>query len=169
MYKYTVPAFIRGLEGLLVQFDKAAQYADHKKFDLSVYLTSRLAPDMYAFTKQVQVAADFAKGTGARLTGQKPPVYEDNEKTFDELRARVTKTIAFLKTLKPADFEGAETRNVEISWLKGKGMPGFEYTTQIGLPNFYFHLTAAYAILRHNGVDVGKGDYMGKIDEPRSL
>ena len=152
-----------------MQFDKAAQYADHKKFDLSVYLTSRLAPDMYAFTKQVQVAADFAKGTAARLTGQTPPVSRTTRRPSTSCAPGSTKTIAFLKTLKPADFEGAETRNVEISWLKGKGMPGFEYTTQIGLPNFYFHLTAAYAILRHNGVDVGKGDYMGKIDEPRSL
>jgi len=163
MYTYTVPSFIRGLEALLGQFDKAAQYADHKKFDTSVYLSSRLAPDMFPFVKQVQVATDMAKGTVARIAGQTPPKYEDNEKTLNELRDRVKKTIEYLKTFKPAQFEGAETRKVEIPWQKGKYLPGADYATQIGIPNFYFHLTATYALLRHNGVDVGKTDFLGKV------
>ncbi len=169
MYQFTVPSFIRGLEGLLGQLDKAAQYADHKKFDTSAYLTDRIAPDMYPFTKQIQLVSDFAKGTAARLAGQASPKFEDTETTLGQLQERVAKTITYLKTLKPSDYEGWETRKVEISWMKGKYLPGLEYATQIGLPNFYFHLTTAYNLLRSNGVDVGKSDFMGKTDEPRAL
>ncbi len=164
MYDFTVLSFIRGLEALLGQFDKAAQHADRKKFDTSVYLGSRLAPDMYPFVKQVQVATDMAKGTVARLAGQTPPVYEDNEKNLDELRARVKKTVEYLKTFKPAQFEGAGTRKVELPWQKGKYMLGPDYAAHMGVPNFYFHLTTAYALLRHNGVDVGKTDFVGKVE-----
>lgn len=164
MYEFTIPNFIRGLEALDTQLEKAAGYADKKKFDPSVYLTSRLAPDMYPFTKQIQICTDMAKGTAARVTGQTPPKFEDNEQTLQDLRARVRKTIEYLKTFKASQFQGCETRKVEIPWQKGKCLPGLEYATQIGIPNFYFHLTAAYAILRHNGVDVGKTDFLGKVE-----
>jgi hypothetical protein len=109
------------------------------------------------------VTCDNAKGVVARLTGKTPPVHEDKETTFEELRARIEKTVSYLKTFKKDDFKGWEERAVDVPWMPGKYLTGFEYLTQLGLPNFYFHINCAYSILRAAGVDVGKGDYLGEL------
>lgn len=163
IYSSTVPQLIRVLGQVHRWLDKAQGYADQKKFDISVLLGSRLAPDQFSLTKQIQVVSDNAKATAARLTGQQPPVFEDTEVTIAELRARIDKTIAYLKGLKPEQFEGAEERTVTLPFLPGKYMKGAEYLAEFALPNFYFHATCAYAVLRHNGVDVGKMDFLGDI------
>src|SRR5262249_19524142 len=137
--------------------------ADQKKFDVGVLLTARLAPDQFPFTRQVQSISDQAKAITARLAGMQPPVFEDNEKTIEELRARIEKTIVWLKTLKPEQFERAESATVALPWAPGKGLKGPDYLLRLCLPNFYFHATTAYAILRHNGVELGKGDYLGDL------
>lgn len=164
MYYTTVPQFIKRLEAVNTYLDKLNKYADAKKFDANVVLQDRLAPDMYPFVKQVQIACDFAKGTAARLIGQEPPKHEDNEKTVGELRTRIDKTVQYLKSLNANDFKGCEDRRVDIFFLPGKWLTGFDYVYEMALPNFYFHLTSAYAILRKNGVDVGKMDYLGPIE-----
>lgn len=124
---------------------------------------ARLAPDQYAFVRQVQSACDSAKFGAARLAGKEAPKHPDTEQTIDELRARVQKVVAYLDTFKAADFNGAETREIELAWLEGKKVYGKDYFQELQTPNFYFHLAHAYAILRHNGVDVGKMDYIGSI------
>ena len=161
MYQHTVPTFIRMLGSLKTIVKKAETFAETKKFDTTVLLNSRLAPDMYNFTKQVQVATDMAKGCAARLTGVEPPKYEDNEKTIQEVYQRIDKTIAYLSTFKPEAFKGCEDRRVMMPWAPGKYMMGAEYADEMALPNFYFHVSMAYALLRHNGVDLSKGDFIG--------
>jgi uncharacterized protein len=162
MYQASIPAFIQTLEGLNGVLDKAELFCAAKKVDPTVLATARLAPDMFPLARQVQIACDFAKGAGARLAGLEVPAYEDNEKTIADLKARVAKTIAFLKTLKPAQIDGCEGRDITI---KIAGNPvvfkGQFYLVNFAIPNYYFHLTSAYAILRHNGVDLGKGDFLG--------
>jgi uncharacterized protein len=129
---------------------------------VSVLITSRLAPDMDDFIYQVQSACDYVKGAAAWLSGQTPPRHEDNEQTIDELRARIRKTIAFAE-LPEAQYAGASERQVKLSWAPGKVIGGEDYLVQVAIPNVYFHIVAAYAILRHNGVDVGKKDFLGPI------
>jgi uncharacterized protein len=141
--------------------EKAAAHADAKKFDVNILANARLAPDMYPFTKQVQSACDSAKFAGARLTGKDAPSHPDTETTIPQLRERIGKVVAFLDTLKSNDFEGSDQRKVTVSYMPGKFIYGSDYLGQTALPNFYFHVTTAYAILRHNGVDVGKMDYIG--------
>jgi hypothetical protein len=158
-----VPQFIRILGQLQRWLDKAQAYAEQKKFDPQVLLTARLAPDQFHFIKQVQVMSDTAKRTAARLLGGDPPKFEDNEVTMAELRGRIQKTIDYLKTLKPEQFQGAEDRSIPIFFLPGKCLKGSEYVFEMELPNFYFHATTAYAILRHGGVDLGKMDFLGDI------
>ena len=159
-----------GLNALSGVLDKAAAFAAAKKIDPAVLLNSRLAPDMFALTRQVQVATDLAKNGAARLAGVEPPRYEDNEKTIGELKARLAKTVAFFKTLDAKQIDGAADR--QISFPLGptnKGeMKGDEYLNHFVLPNVYFHLTAAYAILRHSGVEIGKRDFLGAIPMRRS-
>jgi hypothetical protein len=144
--------------------EKASAYAELKKFDTKALADARLIADMLSFTRQVQIACDNAKGAVARLAGIENPKHEDNETTFAELKARVTKTLDFIKTAKPEQFVGAETRDIVLQFpsltLKFIGQ---DYLTKFALPNFYFHATMAYALLRQNGVDVGKGDFMGAI------
>lgn len=164
MYEFTVPQFIKVLNNLSAILDKAAAYADSKKFDSKVLLNSRLAPDQFAFIRQVQIASDTAKGIAARLSGQEPPKYEDNEQTIPELKERIKKTVTYLSSLKKESFDGWEKRMVAIPFMPGKGVIGAEYVPQMGVPNFYFHVTTAYAILRHNGVALGKNDYLGQIN-----
>ena len=165
MSKASLPAFEIGLNALSSVLDKADAYAAAKKIDPSVLLNFRLFPDMFTLTRQVQIAADQAKNGSARLAGVEPPRFEDTETTLDQVKARLAKTVAFLKTLDPSKIDASADR--EITFPLGptnKGhMKGDDYLNHFVLPNFYFHLTAAYAILRHCGVDIGKRDFMGAI------
>ena len=165
MSQVALPTFEIGLNALSGVLDKAAAFAAAKKLDPAVLPQYRLAPDMFTLARQVQVACDQAKNGGARLAGIEPPRYEDTEKTIDELKARVAKTLAYVKGLDAAKIDGSAER--EITFPLGptnKGaMKGGDYLNHFVLPNFYFHLTAAYAILRHCGVDVGKRDFLGNI------
>ena len=165
MYQASVPVFIRMLTSLNAVLSKGAAFAQAKKIDESVLLNARLNPDMFPLTKQIHIATDFARGTGARLAGAEVPSYEDNEKTFAELTARVDRTIAYLKTLKNTQIDGSETREI-VRPVRGepKTFTGINYLLQYALPHFFFHVTTAYAILRHNGVELSKGDYIGKLD-----
>lgn len=161
MYRASVPVLLQMLGSLSGVLDKAAAFAAAKKVDPSVLLNARLAPDMFPLTRQVQIASDFAKGVPARLAGQEPPKYADDEASFDQLKARIAKTIAYIKEFKPAQIDGSEERDVNIT-LGGqpRSFKGENYLIAHALPNFFFHITTAYAILRHNGVEIGKTDYM---------
>lgn len=150
----------RAFEGCL---DKAERYAKAKGLDADDFLTRRLAPDMQPFVYQVQSVSDYIKAAAAWLSGQTPPRYEDNEKTIDELRARIRKTVAYVDTIKEAQYVGAADRKVSVSWVPGKVIAGEDYLLQLTIPNTYFHLSMAYAILRHNGVDIGKMDFLDKL------
>ena len=165
MSKASIPALEIGLTALSGVLDKAQAFATAKKVDPAILLGSRLAPDMFALTRQVQVASDLAKNGMARLAGIEPPRYEDNETTIDQLKARLAKTVAFLKSLDATKIDAATDR--EITFPLGptnKGqMKGDDYLNHFVLPNVYFHMTAAYAILRHNGVEIGKQDSLGAI------
>jgi hypothetical protein len=127
-------------------------------------MSSRLAPDMEPFTYQVQSACNYVKAAAAWLSGQTPPKHEDNERTIDELRARIKKTVAFAESVKEAQYADADKRQVKLSWAPGKVLGGKDYVLQMSIPNIYFHIAMAYAILRHNGVDVGKRDFLGPIN-----
>ena len=161
MYQASVPAFQRTLAATSAILDKAESYAEARKIDPSALLTARLYPDMFHFTKQVQLVSDFSKGPSARLAGVEVPSYADTESTFDELRARLAKTVAFISGLKPEQFEGAEDREISLK-IGGQAMSftGQEYLIGLALPNFSFHATTAYAILRHNGLELGKRDFI---------
>ncbi len=164
MYSASVPTFIRTLTNLAGILEKAQAYAETKKIKPEVLLNARLFPDMFALTRQVQIASDFAKGTVARLAGIEPPSYADTESSFAELIARVQKTVDFLKTLKADQIDGSENRDIVLKMHTGElKFKGEAYLTQFSLPNFYFHATTAYAILRHNGIEIGKMDFMGEI------
>lgn len=164
MYQASVPVFLHSLGALAGILDKAAAHAAARKIDPAVLLQTRLYPDMFPLVRQVQLAADFAKGPGARLAGIPVPSFPDAETTFDELKARIAKTVAFLKELKPAQFDGAEDRTVTIK-IRGedKTFNAQAYFLHQALPNFFFHMTTAYAILRHCGIEVGKRDFIGPI------
>lgn len=153
----------------LAQLDKwletATTYAQSKSFDPNLFLGFRLAPDQFAFAKQVQTTTDTAKLAATRLTGKEAPVFADNEQTIDELRTRVKAVIAYLDTLTAQDFDAAATRVITQPRWEGKTMTGADYFLEHALPNFYFHLTHSYAILRHNGVGLGKRDYLGKLNQ----
>lgn len=165
MYKTSIPVFKQLLTSLSAILTKAETYAAEKKFEPAVLLNARLYPDMFPLIRQVQVAADFAKSVSARLAGVEVPAYEDNEQTFADLQARIAKTLSFIESLTPTQFEGSETRDIVLrpSTPKEKKMIGHNYLINYGLPQFFFHVTTAYAILRHNGLDVGKGDFMGSF------
>jgi hypothetical protein len=161
VYTMTVEAFLPMLANLSKQLDKAAEFATAKKFDSSVLANARLAPDMFSLIKQVQLTTDFAKSGTARLAGIDPPKFEDNEQTLAELQARIKKTIDFVSSVKADSFKGAEERDIVIPMRDTKlEFKGLVYLRNWVLPNFYFHMTAAYSILRHNGVDVGKRDFL---------
>jgi len=161
MYRASAPIFLQFLPALSGCLDKAAAYAASKKVDPSVLLQARLFPDMFPLSRQVQLTADFAKGAMARLAGVEPPKYEDNETTLDQLKARIAKTLDFVKEFKPAQIDGSEDRDITLM-LGGqsRSFKGENYLVGFALPNFFFHATTAYAILRHNGVELGKGDFM---------
>jgi hypothetical protein len=164
MYQASVPVFRQMLGALNACIDKAIAHAEAKKIDPAVFPQSRLYPDMLPFTRQITIACDFAKGASARLAGVEVPKFEDTETTLPDLKARIAKTLDFIGTLKPAQFDGAETRDITIP-LRGeqqvfKGQP---YLLHYAMPNFYFHTTTAYAILRHNGVEIGKADFIHQL------
>lgn len=162
MYTLSVPIFDRYLGNLMNILDKAAAHAVERKIDDTVFTSMRIYPDMFPFTRQIFIAADFAKGACARLAGVEVPKYEDNEKTFAELKARCQKTRDFLATLKPEQFEGSEKKVITIPIA---GTPtefvGLPYLTGFAMPNFYFHATTAYDLLRHGGVPLSKRDFIG--------
>jgi hypothetical protein len=164
LYNFSVPVFALALTNLGKQIDKAIAYGEPKKIDGAVFASTRLVIDMLPFSAQVQIACDNAKGTVARLAGVEPPKHEDSEKTLVELKSRIAKTLEYINTIKPEQFAGAETREVVLKFpqmtLKFNGL---DYITKFALPNFYFHATMAYAILRKNGVELGKGDFLGNI------
>ncbi len=161
MYTATVPPFRSMLKNLQAVMAKAEAHCEAKKIDPSAFLASRLYPDMLPFTAQVQIATDNVKGAAGRLSGTEIPKFEDNEKTFPELQARIDKTIAFLDTLTEAQFEGAAERDIVLQQRDRKlEFKGAFYLLQWANPNVYFHITTAYALLRHGGVEIGKKDYL---------
>jgi len=163
MYRVSVPVFVRMLNNLADILRKAAAHAEAKKIEPSVLLTARLYPDMFTLARQVQIATDQAKGGAARLAGVEPPKYEDNEATFDELSGRIDKVISFVKSISPEAIDGSEEREVTLN-IRGQTMRfnGLTYLLNFVLPNFYFHIATAYDILRHNGVELGKPDFLGR-------
>ena len=165
MYTTSVPALKQFLGSLDTILKKAEAYAEAKKTQPAVLIQARLFPDMFPLVKQVQITCDFAKGIAARLAGVDVPVHEDNEQTFEELHARIAKVLAFIDSVDPAAFNGSETREIMLrpGTPREQKMPGLTYLVQYALPQFYFHMTTAYAILRHNGVEIGKMDYIGKL------
>lgn len=171
MSQATLPALETALNALSALLDKAEAYAADKKIDAAVLLNTRLAPDMFCLTEQVQAATDLAKNGVSRLSGVEPPRYEDSEKTVAELKARIAKTLAYVKSADRKEIDGAADRQLSFPLgPKNKGeMKGDEYLNQFLLPNFYFHVTVAYAILRHCGVALGKLDYLGAIPMKMSL
>jgi hypothetical protein len=160
LYDATVPVFTKLLGGLDKWLDKATAHADVKKFDVDSLAGARLAPDQYSFVRQVQAACDQVKYTVAKLTGKEPPKHPDTEKTIAEIRQRIRTVVDYLATFTREDFAGAEERQCSHTWMGGKWLAGATYLHHFALPNFYFHLVTAYDILRHNGVDVGKMDYI---------
>jgi uncharacterized protein len=163
MYQETIGQMKKMLGQLDKWLETAAAFAQTKSFDPKVFLGLRLAPDQFAFAKQVQAACDTAKQAASRLTGKEMPAHPDTEQTLDELRARVRSVIEYLQGFTAKDFEGAATRSVTTPRWEGKTMTGADYFLEHALPNFFFHLTHAYAILRHAGVTVGKRDYLGAL------
>ena len=162
VYDLTVPVYTRMLTNLLAIMDKAQVNATERKFDTAVLAEARLAPDMIPFRGQIMIATDHVKGSICRLAGREIPSWPDTEQSFDELRARIRKALDLLATVQPADLEGSEARDVTLK-LGGNEVQenGLVYLTQRALPNFYFHVTTAYAILRSNGAPIGKRDYIG--------
>jgi hypothetical protein len=164
MYDFSIPMMTRGLTNMSAILDKAAAHAATKKVDPVVLAQVRLFPDMHPLARQVQIACDTAKGAAARLAGIEVPKHEDTETTLAELKARIAKTVDFLKSVTPAQLKDAESRAIEIKFPNGSWkFTGIGYLTDFVLPNFYFHVSIAYALLRKNGVEIGKGDFLGAI------
>jgi hypothetical protein len=162
MYDASVPVFKQILGSLSAILEQAETHAAERKIDPNALLQFRLYPDMFPFTRQIQIAADFAKGAAARLAGAPVPAFDDNEHSFTELKARIAKTLAFIDSLPKAQIEGSEERAITTgSGDKVRHFTGRTYLVHYALPHFYFHATTAYAILRHNGVAIGKKDFIG--------
>lgn len=164
LYDSSFPQMVRMLGQVLVWLDKAEAYAQQKKFDPEVLLDARLAPDQWNFRRQVQTVIFWPLRLSALLTGREPPQPEAGDETIAELRARIGKTLEQVKALKPEQLKGAEERTIPLFFLPGKGMSAPDFVFQFALPNFYFHATTAYSILRHNGIEVGKTDFIGSLD-----
>ena len=162
MYTVSIPVYIRRLNGLAICLKKAQELYAEKKYDESSLLSQRMFPDMFTFAKQVQAATDHARASGARLAGMEPPTVEANEKSIADLIARVDNTVAFLGTLKADQIDGSEEKTIAFK-MRGNDVSykGLDFLLNSNMPNFYFHMTTAYNILRVNGVEVGKRDYMG--------
>lgn len=161
MHSSSVPVFVRNLNNLLAWLDKAQAHADAKKFDSANYLGLRLAPDMLPFLRQIQIASDGAKGCVSRLAGVDIPKWDDTEASFDDLRARIRKTLDYVGGFTPAQIDGSEGRDIVITLRSGEvRFNGQRFLEHWALPNFYFHVMTAYTLLRHAGVDLGKQDYL---------
>lgn len=164
MYRSSAPVFVHNLKNLSAILKLAARDARARGIDPQVLLNARLAPDMHPLLRQVQIATDNAKGASARLAGVAPPVFEDKETTFAELEERIRRTLGFIRGLKAAQFEGSEAREIAMTLPIGKlAFSGADYLNGWALPNFYFHCTTAYTILRHNGVQLGKANFLGPV------
>lgn len=164
IYDQTVTSFSHALRALSALLDKAKSHAEASKYDVNVLAAARLYPDMFALARQVQLATDFAKGAAGRLAGVELPKWEDTEATVDELQARIDKALDFLATLKPAQFNGAAERAIEIQTpTRTFNFTGDVFLLRWAIPNVYFHLTTVYNLLRHNGVPVGKLDFLGPV------
>lgn len=164
LFEITIAPFIKTLQNLSHVLDKGAAFAEAKKIDMEVLLNSRLAPDQFHLIRQVQIACDTAKLGASRLTGKEAPVHDDKEKTLADLKARIESTITYLNKFTAKDFEGAEARHITNKfWGEGNYLTGKDYVFHHAIPNIYFHVTTAYSILRHNGVDIGKKDYLGSL------
>lgn len=164
LYDVSIPVFTLHLNNLAAILDKAGSHAESKKLDAKVFPATRLIADMLPLSSQVQIACDTVKGAAGRLAGVEVPKYADTETTIEELKARVAKTLDFVKTIKPAQLEGAETKEIVLQFPQSTlKFNGLNYVTNFVLPNFFFHVTTAYALLRKNGVDIGKRDFLGPI------
>jgi uncharacterized protein len=163
LYDLTVPQLIKMLKNVDHWLVAATKHAETKKFDVLNLMKARLAPDQFAFDRQIQTLCDNAKFIAGRLTGKDWPAHPDAETTFDQLRTRVAAVVSYLETFKPDDFTGSGDRKIALPWMEGKWMTGDEYVAQFALPNFYFHTVTAYAILRHNGVELGKREFIGGV------
>jgi uncharacterized protein len=164
MYHQAILQCTRAFLTIEAWLDKAERSAEQKEFDVNVLMQSRLAPDMAPFVYQVQSASDYHKAGAAWLSGQKPPRFEDNERTIDEVRARIRKTAEFTRSVTSDQYDNASEQRVKVSWAPGKVIEGQDYLLQITIPNVYFHICMAYAILRKDGVDVGKMDFLGSMN-----
>ena len=163
VYEVTIPPMVRFFENLSTLLDKAVKQARERDMPLSELLEARLAPDMHPFPRQIQIASDVAKMAAARLTGAEPPSFPDTETTFPELQARIAKTIDYIKSVAPEKFEGAEDRTITLKFPNGEmTFPGRVFLNMFVLPNFYFHVTTAYDLLRHKGIEIGKRDFLGE-------
>ncbi|MFH2131421.1 MAG: DUF1993 domain-containing protein [bacterium] len=163
MYKASIPVFKQMLQSLAAILKKAAVYAENRKIDPSVLINSRLYPDMFPLSKQIQIATDTAKGCAARLAGMEPPVFQDGETSFADFIKRVEKTVDFLNSLKAEQINGSEDKTITYTQHgKESSFQGLPYLLHKSLPNFFFHVTTAYDILRHNGLDIGKADFIGQ-------
>ena len=161
MHSASAPIFVRTLTGMLTWLDKAQAHAEARKFDTANYLTLRLAPDMLAFTRQIQICSDAAKGCMARLAGVDTPSWEDKEASFDDLRARIKKTIDFVQSVPAAKVDGSEQKDILLKMRAGEvHMTGEDYLRHYAMANFYFHASMTYALLRNAGVDIGKKDFL---------
>jgi uncharacterized protein len=163
LYEMTVPQFTKMLRNLNSILDKAVLNAEAKKYEVEVLLNSRLAPDQFNLIRQIQIACDSAKNCVAKVTGKNAPVYEDNEKTLPELKARINKTIEYINSFNPNEINEFEPLKISQPRWEGKYLFPLEYVCEYSIPNFYFHLTTAYSILRHNGVEIGKKSYLGEL------
>jgi len=163
MHQASIPMFVRALGNLSAILEKAAAHAESRKIDPLVFINARLAPDMFPLSRQVQAACDAAKGCAARLAGVEVPRFEDTETSFPELQARIAKTVAFIQDVKAAQVDASEDRTITLK-LRGRDVTfsGRDYLLNFVLPNFFFHATTAYAILRHNGLEIGKTDFLGR-------
>jgi hypothetical protein len=164
LYEFCIPGLVRGLTNLSAILDKAAAYAAAKKFDPQVLAHARLFPDMHPWTRQVQIACDTAKGAAGRLADIEVPKHEDTEVTLEQLKQRIAKTLDFLNSVTPAQVNGSESRTIEIKFPSGGWkFSASAYITDFVMPNFYFHLSMVYALLRQSGVEIGKADFLGAI------
>jgi hypothetical protein len=159
----TIRLFAKTLQNLQSWMNKAEAHAKAKSFEVDTLAQARLAPDAFPFNRQVQSACDQAKYAAAYLGGKEPPAHPDTEQTFSELNERVQKCLSFVESVQAKDLAGAEERKVAPPWLGGRWLRGDDYLAHVAIPNFFFHATMAYAILRHNGVDLGKMDYIGAM------
>jgi uncharacterized protein len=166
LFDVSIPTFLHTLHSLRNILEKGVAHAEARKYDPNVLATLRLYPDMLPLNRQVQIATDAAKGAAARLSATEPPKFEDNETTMSELIARVAKTIDYLQSFKPTQFEGAEGRVITVKSPRNTfNFTAVDYVRHWALPNFFFHVTTAYALLRHGGVEIGKQDYLGAVPQ----